>query len=169
MERCSSRIDFNSTGPNQFRARATGGFFFYTSIHADGTPNLGARLASGASAWSTLSDRNAKTAIEPVDVQIILDAVIDLPINTWQYKTEGAAVRHMGPMAQDFSAAFGLGDDDKTISTVDPDGVALAAIQGLNAKLEAELAALRVERVAQGDEIAAMRRDLDALLVAGRR
>lgn len=165
----SKNFDFNSTGPNQFRARATGGFFFYTSINADGTPNVGARLSSGASAWSTLSDRNAKTAIEPVDVQGVLDAVIDLPINTWQYKTEGAAVRHMGPMAQDFSAAFGLGDDDKTISTVDPDGVALAAIQGLNAKLEAELASLRVERTAQVEEMAAMRRDLDALLRAGRR
>ena len=39
-------------------------------------------------------------------------------------------------MAQDFHAAFGVGLDDKHIATVDADGVALAAIQGLNQKLE---------------------------------
>jgi cell division protein FtsB len=39
-------------------------------------------------------------------------------------------------MAQDFHAAFGLGADDKHIATVGADGVALAAIQGLNRKLE---------------------------------
>ena len=35
--------------------------------------------------------------------------------------------------------ALGLGHDDKHIATVDADGVALAAIQGLNQKLEAEV------------------------------
>ena len=34
-------------------------------------------------------------------------------------------------MAQDFFAAFGLGASDKTISTVDSQGVALLAIQAL--------------------------------------
>ena len=41
------------------------------------------------------------------------------------------SIRHIGPMAQDFYAAFGVGEDDRHISTVDADGVALAAIQGL--------------------------------------
>ena len=49
----------------------------------------------------------------------------------------------MGPMAQDFHAAFGLGANDVTIATVDADGVALAAIQGLNDKLERENEALK--------------------------
>ena len=58
-----------------------------------------------------------------------------LPITQWSYKTE-PGVRHVGPMAQDFHAAFGLnGTDDKHIATVDEGGVALAAIQGLNQKL----------------------------------
>jgi hypothetical protein len=39
---------------------------------------------------------------------------------------------HIGPTAQDFYAAFKLGDDDKAISSVDPAGVALVAIQELN-------------------------------------
>jgi hypothetical protein len=39
--------------------------------------------------------------------------------------------RYIGPMAQDFHAAFGLGYDDKHISTLDTDGVTLSAIKGL--------------------------------------
>ena len=49
-------------------------------------------------------------------------------------------------VAQDFHAAFGLGDSDKAIGTVDETGVALAAIQGLNQKLnakDAEIEALK--------------------------
>ncbi len=52
----------------------------------------------------------------------------------------------MGPMAQDFRAAFGLGVNDTSIVTVDADGVALAAIQGLNERvvaLEVDNRALR--------------------------
>jgi trimeric autotransporter adhesin len=61
-----------------------------------------------------------------------------MPIRTWNY-TNDPASRHIGPVTQDFHAAFGLGTDDKSISTVDADGVALAAIQGLNQKLEENL------------------------------
>ena len=58
----------------------------------------------------------------------------------WNYKTD-KHVEHVGPMAQDFHAAFGLnGADDKHISVVDEGGVALAAIQGLNQKLEEQQA-----------------------------
>ena len=74
----------------------------------------------------------------------MLDQVISLPITEWNFKTD-ARTKHIGPMAQDFYAAFGLGTDDKHIATVDADGVALAAIQGLNQKVESENAALRAE------------------------
>jgi hypothetical protein len=78
----------------------------------------------------------------------VLAKVAALPLSEWNYKLEGAGRRHVGPMAQDFQAAFGLnGGDDKHISVVDETGVALAAIQGLNAKserLEAENAALKL-------------------------
>ena len=57
-------------------------------------------------------------------------------------------LEHIGPMAQDFHAAFGVGADDKHIATVDADGVALAAIQGLNQKVEGEVTALRAENAA---------------------
>lgn len=39
-------------------------------------------------------------------------------------------------MAQDFQASFGLGDKDTVIHTVNADGVALAAIKGLNTKVD---------------------------------
>jgi hypothetical protein len=89
-----------------------------------------------ATAFVTTCDRNAKENFAPVSPTEVLDKVAALPITTWNYKTMNDG-RHMGPMAQDFHAAFHLGGGDTTITTVDPDGVALAAIQGLNQKVEA--------------------------------
>ena len=77
------------------------------------------------------SDRNAKTNIEKVSADEILAKVAAMPINTWAFKTE-SEVTHMGPMAQDFHAAFGLGNDETKIGVVDAQGVAFGAIQGLN-------------------------------------
>src|SRR5207302_5635522 len=65
----------------------------------------------------------------------VLEQVTKLPVMKWAY-TNDASVRHLGPMAQDFHAAFGVGEDDKHIANIDEGGVALAAIQGLNQKLE---------------------------------
>ena len=87
------------------------------------------------------SDRNLKTNIEPVDPTDTLQRVLSLPVSTWAFRDE-VNTRHVGPMAQDFRAAFGLGNDDKTIGPRDANGVALAAIQGLNQKLEEKNAAL---------------------------
>jgi hypothetical protein len=64
--------------------------------------------------------------------------VVSLPLSEWNFKFAPGET-HLGPMAQDFRAAFGLGSDDKHIATVDADGVAFAAIQGLNQKLEEKL------------------------------
>ena len=66
----------------------------------------------------------------------ILERVAALPIHEWRFKTEAEGVKHVGPMAQDFRAAFGLGAHETAIATVDADGVALAAIQGLSQKLQ---------------------------------
>ncbi|HXJ79307.1 MAG TPA: tail fiber domain-containing protein [Candidatus Methylomirabilis sp.] len=90
------------------------------------------------------SDRNRKEGIADVDSGVILEQVARLPITTWRYK--GEAVRHIGPMAQDFAAAFQVGPDDRHIDLIDANGVALAAIQALTRRVEAqevELAALR--------------------------
>jgi hypothetical protein len=83
------------------------------------------------------SDRDIKTDFDPIKPDDILTRVAQLPISSWRYNNENAAIRHVGPMAQDFTAAFGLGDSDKYIGFVDEGGIALAAIQGLNQKLHA--------------------------------
>lgn len=80
------------------------------------------------------------TAISPADVLARVNA---LPITQWKYKVEPQGIKHLGPVAQDFHAAFGLGDSDRAIGSVDETGVALAAIQGLNQKLEAQNARLK--------------------------
>ncbi len=86
-----------------------------------------------------------KTNIAPLDDDAILGKVATLPISSWSYTSEHG-VRHVGPMAQDFYAAFNVGEDDKHIASIDEDGVALAAIKAMNARirlLNAENAALR--------------------------
>jgi hypothetical protein len=84
-----------------------------------------------------ISDRNAKTEFEPIDAAEVLRRVVSLEITTWQYKKDGPEVRHLGPMAQDFKAAFGLGDTDRMIFPLDATGVSMAAIQALQAENEA--------------------------------
>jgi hypothetical protein len=85
--------------------------------------------------WAPSSDRNLKAGFEEVDAQAVLAKVAALPITSWHY-TNAVATPHLGPMAQDFYAAFNVGADDKHITTTDESGVALAAIQGLNEKVE---------------------------------
>jgi hypothetical protein len=77
------------------------------------------------------SDRSLKANVAPVDGAAILRRLVTLPVHQWNYQSDPADVRHIGPMAQDFFAAFGVGADDRHIATVDQAGIALAAIQGL--------------------------------------
>jgi hypothetical protein len=84
------------------------------------------------------SDRNEKKDFAAVSPTHILEKVTQLPLSEWSYKTD-PDTRHVGPMAQDFHAAFEIGTDDKHIAPIDEGGVALAAIQGLNQKLQDEL------------------------------
>lgn len=81
------------------------------------------------------SDRNLKENFSPADGREVLERLTAVPIETWNYKSDDPLVRHMGPMAQDFARAFGLGEDDKRIHTIDSAGVALAAIQALYAMM----------------------------------
>jgi hypothetical protein len=79
-----------SWGANTFTARAPGGV----------------ELAAGSGAWSSLSDRDAKANFDAVDARAILEALVNLPVTTWNYITQDEAIRHIGVMAQDFYAAF---------------------------------------------------------------
>jgi hypothetical protein len=134
-------VDFASTAANEFAARASGGFRFRTNSDA----STGCNLPAGSGTFSCTSDRDAKRGFEAVDGETVMARLAELPITTWSFKSDPAGVRHLGPVAQDFHAAFGLGSDDTTISSVDADGVALAAIKALvaqNRELESRVAAL---------------------------
>lgn len=105
-----------------------------------------------------MSDRNLKEGFRPVDADAVLEGVVSLPITGWRYRDDPRAAPHVGPMAQDFHATFGVGVDDRFIAQVDGDGVALLAIQAL----ERRVAALVEEDVALRGELERLRRRLDA-------
>jgi hypothetical protein len=162
--------------------RVSGGFRIFTSSNL----STGVTLQSGASVsnwgqsnaviststgaylstagiWTNTSDVNRKHLFEAVSGEDVLARLRTLPIRSWSYRIDDAGVRHLGPTAQEFRAAFGLGNDDVTIGTVDADGVALAAAQALEARTSAqaaEIAALRAENA----ELRARLDRLEALL-----
>lgn len=127
-------------------------------VDTDGNVNTVAQYYGKG--YNNNSDRSAKTNFTNVDPLKILEQLSRVPIQTWNYKTDPASVRHIGPMAQDFKAAFGLnGEDDTHISSIDAQGVALAAIQGLyelNRRLKSENKALQ-------DRLAALEKELSRL------
>jgi trimeric autotransporter adhesin len=152
-----------STDLNQFIARAQGRFYLTstttlpqnqglinTSAGAAEDGTGGAFLSTGG-AWTDASDARMKEGFADVEPGTVLAKVADLPVRSWNYKAE-PGVRHLGPTAQDFHAAFGLGADDRHIASLDSAGVALAAIKGLSE----ENAELRETVVRQGARLAAL-------------
>jgi hypothetical protein len=120
-----------STNANSVTFRASGGYRLLTS-----TANVGVTLAANGTSWATISDRNAKKNFVPVNEANILGKLAAVPIDQWNYKWESDnTTPNIGPMAQDFIKAFYPGRDDKSITTLEFDGVELAAIKGLNQKL----------------------------------
>ncbi len=76
----------------------------------------------------------------------VLEQVARLPVSSWRYHWDPPHVRHLGPMAQDWWKAFGVGESDRTICCTDANGVAIVAIQALHRELDElrdEVAALR--------------------------
>jgi hypothetical protein len=140
----STGFDFHSTLADGFFVRCVGGVRFVTGIDLTGVQ----------------TDRDAKKNIEPVDYQAVLDKLAQVPVSRWNYKWEqDGAVPNLGPMAQDFKAAFYPGRDDKSISTLEFDGVELAAIQGLNRKMEEQ----KTELQRKESRISALEKELSEL------
>ena len=136
----SNPSDVNTTAPNQFIARASGGFVFMTA--ANGT-TTGAQLPAGSGSWSSLSDKNSKENFKELNGKEVLDKISSMYLSSWNYKTQDDKIRHAGPMAQDFYAAFGLGEDERRLSNVDVDGIALTAIKELKLQKDAEINELK--------------------------
>lgn len=151
----STDDDFSSTIANQFSVRASGG----ARILSNSQATVGVLLAPGGNSWSVLSDRALKEHMTPVDGQLILQKLSLIPITQWNLKSQDASIRHIGPVAQDFYAAFGLGESDHYISSSDIDGIALVSIQALF-----ELLLEKNEQIQQlTSEIQALRQRLDRL------
>ncbi len=147
-------------GPHTFNVRAVGGVLFATSVNGSGVPATYCYMGNSGTGWICASDRNVKERIDPITPSRVLAGVLAMPVSTWSII--GSKVRQMGPMAQDFYRAFGLGDTDKAINSIDAGGVAFAAIQGLNQKLTHEVAALRARLSGKDEET----RKLEARLAA---
>ncbi len=160
-----------TAGGNQF------GLDFYTNftrkmfLTTAGVLTMAGGASCDGTTWNNASDRNLKTAFASISPAQVLQNLLSLPVQSWQYKSDSAGSRHIGPVAQDFHAAFAVGDDDRHISTVDEGGVALVAIQGLNQKLEeqlqkkdAQIAALQKERDAQQGQLAAVQEQMNAMM-----
>jgi hypothetical protein len=130
-------IDFNTgnvgigTDTPTNKLHVIGGATFSSGA---GGANQNVVWVPGSASWSFTSDRNAKDRVESVNPQSVLEKVSRIPINEWSYI--GYDQRHIGPMAQDFHQQFPLNENDKALNDADLHGVALAAIQGLNQKVE---------------------------------
>jgi trimeric autotransporter adhesin len=157
----STTDSIRSTANNQFSARAAGGYRFFTNA----TLTAGVTMSAGGSTWNAVSDRNRKENLLTVDGEDILLRLRAVPVTSWNYIAEGREVRHIGPMAQDWHAAFALNDDPLTINQGDFDGVNLAAVQALERRTAEQAERIRrlealLER--QAEEMAALRARVDA-------
>jgi trimeric autotransporter adhesin len=145
----STTDSIEAVANNEFAVRAAGGYRFRTNA----TLTTGCNLPAGSGVFSCSSSRSLKEDFVPVDGEDVLARVRNVPVSTWRYTEEGTGVRHIGPFAEDFHAAFGVGVDNRSIGLLDIDGVNFAAVRALEqrttdqaariAALEAELAELR--------------------------
>jgi trimeric autotransporter adhesin len=151
-----------ATANNQFMARFAGGYRLFTNA----TRTVGVSLAAGGSAWATISDRNLKESIVWLDGEDVLQRLRNVPVASWSFVGTDAAVRNIGPMAQDWHAAFPLNPDSLTINQADFDGVNLAAIRALERRTSEQAEQLAEQAVrlrtleAELQELRAMVRSL---------
>lgn len=151
----SSTGTFRNTANNEFAARASGGFRFRTNLAG----TTGCNLPAGSGVFTCTSSRTTKENFDAVNGEDLLSRLRRVPMSTWNYITEGQAVRHLGPMAEDFHQAFSLGTDDTSIGVQDLASVSLAAVQAL----EARTRTLTSENDALRAETAALRAELEAI------
>jgi hypothetical protein len=136
----SQEFVFGPSVDNFFGVRATGGVGLTIAINpVTGAVTQFCNLLPPIPSWSCTSDRDAKENFIPADGMDILQRLVAMPLFSWNFKGADPTIRSLGPTAQDFYGSFGLGRNDKSIANVNLEGVALAAIQGLNAKVEKAL------------------------------
>ena len=157
----STSTQLFSLNPNEFVVRAAGGTTFLSNAAGD----RGVQLAANGTDWTSLSDVNSKHLFRNLDGEDVLTRFARMPVTEWSYKGQDD-VRHIGPTAQDFHAAFGLGQNPLRIGTLDSGGAALAGVKALEARTGAfrsEIETLRIQNAELRDLLAALRSDLDAV------
>jgi trimeric autotransporter adhesin len=115
---------------NQATWRTTGGFRIFTNTGL----TTWCLIPAGGTNWSCTSSRLEKENFAAVDGEDVLRRLRSVPVTSWNGIAEGPQVRHIGPMAQDWHAAFALNDDPLTIHQGDLAGVSLAAVQALDGR-----------------------------------
>jgi hypothetical protein len=123
---------FKSVANNEFAARASGGFRFRTNLAG----TTGCNLPAGSGVFNCTSSRSTKENFLQVSGSDVLSRLRGIDVSTWNYISEGRAVRHMGPMAEDFYKAFQLGTGNTSIGVQDLTGVSLAAIKELHQRTD---------------------------------
>ncbi len=136
---------------------------FQISVPGSATPqvsiNANGNMTIGGTQYLTGSSRSIKENFAQVDGRDILRRLTAMPLTSWNAIGDPAQ-RHIGPIAEDWWATFGLGPDDKHVGMTDLGGVALAAIKGLSEEVEA-----RDERLqAQDERLRALERQNSELL-----
>jgi hypothetical protein len=160
----ASADTFRNTANNEFAARATGGFRFRTNL--GGT--TGCNLPAGSGVFNCTSSRATKENFLEVRGEDVLASLRKIPVSSWNYISEGRQVRHLGPMAEDFYTAFGLGTGNTSIGVQDLAGVSLAAVKALEertAELQqktAEVEQLRARLSTLEQRLAAIEENLRA-------
>jgi hypothetical protein len=127
----STNAVVSNTVNYQFMVRAAGGTVFYS----DAAMTTGVTLFPGGGSWAMTSDKNKKENFILVDGDAVLDGISRLKVCSWSYKGQ-KRIRHAGPFAQDMFSVFGYGESDKTISSVDINGLTLAGIKALVLKTQ---------------------------------
>jgi trimeric autotransporter adhesin len=119
--------NLQASDDNQITIRASGGYKFFTNANL----LIGVQLKAGEGSWSLASDYRKKANFENINMEVTLNKLADINIQSWNYKAQSPDIRHIGITAQDFYNAFKYGDCDTTISEIDLAGINMVAIQGL--------------------------------------
>jgi hypothetical protein len=145
---------------NYFMARFESGYLLFTNA----AMNAGVFLTAGDGSWNTVSDEAMKENFRQLDGESVLEKIAAMGIREWNYRSQDASIRHVGPTAQDFYAAFGLGTSDRSIATVDADGIALAGVKALERRTREQADEIEVLRAENRDLRQRLQRLENALL-----
>jgi hypothetical protein len=157
-DRSESSYD-SSSALNEMTMRFAGGYRLFTNAAC----STGVYMAAGNSGWTNYCDRNKKENFRPIDGEQILIKIKEMPITEWNYKGVDPSVKYIGPVAQDFFAAFKLGGKDSLgINSICMDGINIAAAQALE-KRTAELKTAVIELQHANEKIAAMEKRIEKL------